>query len=57
MIKPKGLKEFLAEDKSLTTRMTYEEFTNSVQSGFDDIGIEEAYETYKRVLESENSAQ
>lgn len=54
-IKPKGLKDFLEEDKSLTTPMTYKEFINSVQSGFDDSGIEEAYEAYKRVLESQNS--
>ena len=56
MIKPKVLKDFLEEDKSLTTPLTYEEF-NSAQSGFDDIGIEETYETYKRVLESQNTAQ
>lgn len=57
MIKPKGLKDFLQEDRSLSTPMTYEEFNNSIQSGFDDSGIDEAYEAYKRVLESQNSAQ
>lgn len=55
MVKPKGFHDYLKDDESLTKKMTYEEFINSQKTGFDDSGIEEAYEAYKRVLESENT--
>lgn len=57
MIKQKGLEDYLKDDETLKIPLTYEEFNSSIQSGFDDSGIEEAYEAYKRVLESQNSAQ
>lgn len=57
MMKSKGIMDYIKEDSVLSTPMTYEEFNSSIQSGFDDSKIEEAYETYKRTLESENSAQ
>lgn len=48
-IKPKGLNEFLHEDKTLTRKITYEEFSR-VESGFDDSRIDEAYEVYKKAI-------
>lgn len=55
MIKQKGFHDYLKDDETLTRKITYEEFINSQKSGFDDSGIEKAYEAYKRVLESENT--
>lgn len=49
-IKPKGIKDFIQEDESLTSKITYEEFLR-VESGFDDSGIDEAYKAYKKVIE------
>lgn len=42
MMKSKGIMDYIKEDSILSTPMTYEEFTNSTQIGFDDSGIEEA---------------
>lgn len=50
-MKLKGLKECLEEDPSLTRKITYEEFQNSIVSCADlDDGVEEAYDSYKKVL-------
>ncbi len=49
MIKPKGLQEILTENPSLRKKITYEEYQDSIQSGFDDTGIEEAYRAYQSV--------
>lgn len=42
------LERILAQNPGLMEKHTIEEYEN-VQSGFDDSGIEEAYEAYKRV--------
>ena len=55
MIKQKGFYDYLKDNETLTSKITYEEFINSQKSGFDDSGIEKAYEAYKRVLESQNT--
>lgn len=56
MIKPKGLKEILAEDPSLTEEITYEEFVRRQQTTatIKDDGVEEAYNAYCKVLEELN---
>lgn len=51
MIKPKSIMDFIREDPGLSEKITYEEFMKrSARSGFDDSGIEEAYEAYKKVM-------
>lgn len=52
MVKQKEFHDYLKDDETLTRKMTYEEFINSQKIGFDDSGIENAYEVYKRVLGS-----
>lgn len=43
--------DFIREDPGLSEKITYEEFMErSARSGFDDSGIEEAYEAYKKVM-------
>ena len=43
--------DFIAEDKSLTTKITYEEFENKKAApGNSDDGIEEAFEAYLAIL-------
>lgn len=52
-MKSKGLKEYLEDDPSLTQKITYEEFQNSIISCADlDDGVEDAYKTYKQVIEN-----
>lgn len=47
----KSFMDYIREDPGLSEKITYEEFMErSARSGFDDSGIEEAYEAYKRVL-------
>lgn len=53
MVKQKGLKEYLEEDESLSRKMTHEEFSH-IKSGFDDSGIEKAYESVQEFLNSNN---
>lgn len=55
MVKPKGLGDFLAEDKSLTEKMTLQELEGGKACDRSDVSIEEAYDSYKRVLETLNS--
>lgn len=56
MIKPKGLQDFLNEDPSLTEKITYEEFENGQKAiNMKDDGIAEAYESYRKDLEAENT--
>lgn len=51
-MKLKGLKEYLEEDPSLTRKITYEEFQNSIILCDDlDDGVEEVYETYRNLIE------
>lgn len=54
-MKSKGLQEILKENPSLTRKLTYEEFQNSIVSceNLDD-GIEEAYEIYRKFIEKMN---
>ena len=53
MIKPKGLQDYLNEDPSLTEKITYEEFINNQKpTGKKDDGLEEAYNTYLKDLET-----
>lgn len=52
-IKPKGLQDFLAEDYSLTEKITFEEFVRRNQEMsiiHKNDGVEEAYNTYLKVL-------
>ena len=47
----KSIMDFIREDPGLSEKIIYEEFLErSSKSGFDDSGIEEAYEAYKRVI-------
>lgn len=49
-MKAKGLNEYLKDDPSLTKKLTYEEFQNSIVLCADlDDGIEEAYEKYRKL--------
>lgn len=48
----KSLKDFLEEDKSLTEKMNYEEFKNSIVNGINDSGLEEAYDEYLKVKDN-----
>lgn len=51
LIMAKSIMDFIREDPGLSEKITYEEFIErSSKSGFDDNGIEEAYEAYKKVL-------
>ena len=53
MIKPKELQDFLNDDPSLTEKITDEEFMNSQKpTGKKDDGVEEAYNSYLKVLET-----
>lgn len=54
MIKQKSLQDYLDEDPSLREKITYEEFQRRQNcSGQIDDDIEEAYNAYLRILESE----
>ena len=56
MIKSKGLQDFLNEDLSLIEKITYEEFENGQKViNIKDDEIAEAYDVYRKVLESENT--
>lgn len=51
-MKTKGLNEYLKDSPSLTQKITYEEFQNSIISCDDlDDGVEEVYETYRNLIE------
>lgn len=55
MVKPKSYLDFIAEDKSLTKKITLEEFENNEFAPENsDETIEEAYAAYKRVMEKLN---
>lgn len=58
MIKPKGFKDFLAEDPSLTEKITYEEFVRRQQTTttIKDDGVKDAYNAYLKVLETLEAA-
>lgn len=49
----KSIMDFIREDPGLSEKITYEEYVERCNrpGGFDDSGIEEAYEAYKRVKE------
>lgn len=55
MIKPKGLKDYLAEDPSLSEKITYEEFQRRQNASADikDDGVAEAYEAYCKIINEE----
>ena len=57
MIKQKGFQDYLNDDPSLTEKITYEEFMNKKATPKDneEISIEDAYDSYCRVLEAKNS--
>ncbi|MCM1046954.1 MAG: hypothetical protein NC433_00820 [Clostridiales bacterium] len=56
MVKPKSYLDFIAEDKSLTKKMTLEEYENNEFAPENsDETIEEAYDAYKRVMEKLNT--
>ena len=50
-LKTKGIMDFIAEDGSLSTKITYEEFKNkkAAPNNSDD-GIKEAFEAYCTIL-------
>ncbi len=52
-VKPKGLAEYLDENPSLRTKMTYGEFNSGVKTGVDDSEIKEAYKTYRKVIDAQ----
>lgn len=52
-MKAKGLNEYLTDTPSLTQKITYKEFQNSIISCVDfDDGVEEAYEEYRKFTEN-----
>lgn len=56
MVKPKSYLDFIAEDESLTKKMTLEEYENNEFAPENsDETIEEAYDAYKRVMEKLNT--
>ena len=51
-VKTKGIMDFIKEDKSLSKKITYEEYENKkAVPKNSDIPIEKAYEAYLTVLE------
>ncbi len=52
-IKPKSIMDYIAEDAVLSIKMTYEEFDSSTKTGVDDSEIEEAYKTYRKVIDEQ----
>lgn len=55
MVKQKGFKDYLNDDPSLTEKITYEEFIYSQKAtGQKDDGVEEVYNDYLKVLETNN---
>lgn len=56
MVKPKSYLDFIAEDESLTKKITLEEFENNEFAPENsDETVEEAYAAYKRVMEKLNA--
>ena len=53
-IKPRGLQDILSESKSLTEKISYDEFQKSIQQNLDD-GVDDAYKTYCELLKELNS--
>ncbi len=53
-IKPKGLQDILLENKSLTEKITYDEFQRSIKQNLDD-GVDDAYKTYCELLKELNN--
>lgn len=54
MTKSKSVMDYISEDIFLSQKVTYEEFQNSIQTGFDDSGIEEAFKTYCDFMSQNN---
>lgn len=55
MVKPKSHLDFIVEGKNLTRKITLEEYENNAfTSENSDESIEEAYASYKRVMERLN---
>lgn len=55
-IKPKSCMDFVAEDKSLSKKMTAEEYENNKFAPENsDESLSEAYATYKKVIEELNA--
>ena len=50
-IKPKGIMDYIAEDAELSRKITLEEFNSSTKTEVDDSGIEEAYKTYRKIID------
>lgn len=50
-IKPKSIMDYIVEDAVLSRKMTYGEFDSSTKTGVDDSEIEEAYKTYRKVID------
>lgn len=56
MVKPKSFTDFISEDGSLAEEMTLEEYENKKSAPSNsDAPLKEAYEAYKRVLETLNT--
>lgn len=56
MVKPKSYLDFIAEDESLTKKITLEEYENNKFAPENsDETIEEAYAAYKRVMKKLNA--
>lgn len=53
MIKQKGLQDYLAEDPSLSEKITYEEFQRrqNAPAEIKDDGVTEAYESYCKIVQ------
>ncbi len=55
-IKPKSCLDFIAEDESLSTKMTAEDYENNKFAPENsDESLNEAYAAYKRVMEKLNA--
>lgn len=55
MIKPKNLQDFLDDDKSLTEKITYEEFQKrNIQENSDD-NVDDVYKAYRNAINTLNA--
>lgn len=54
-IKSKGLQDLLGESKSLTEKMTYAEFQSRNAQQYLDDGIDNAYKTYRDIINTLNA--